>query len=61
MPRPSLESCEVWRAHYDLAVKSFISGHDSTDVFRARLKSLGFLPGEITQEVNLYWTDRNNA
>ena len=58
MPAPHVESHEVWRAHYDLAVQSFVSGHDSPGVFRARLKSLGFLPGEITQEVNLYWTDR---
>jgi hypothetical protein len=49
---PADES-EQWRHRYRDAVLFFRHGRESADVFRARLKTLGFTPTEIQAEVNL--------
>jgi hypothetical protein len=47
------EESERWRQRYLDAVLFFQHGRDSVDVFRAKLKTLGFAPSQIVAEINL--------
>lgn len=51
------DSAEDWQYRYNTAKADFHAGLISIDVFRAKLKGLGFGQRERETEVNLNWPE----
>lgn len=50
---------DLWRERYTARVNEFRNGEISASLFRAHLKTMGFMARAIEDEVSLHWTERS--